>query len=140
MIVTPCGARGIRKPKARACACPTHDVGADELVNTGTTGHFHCTQLQDISVDLFSAMLAWNLAATEQVLGAALPDSTRATLRANVHRRVLAPFLAMRAGHMTTMPWWTFSNNWNAVCLAGVTGAALGLVAARIRIVCQALP
>ena len=84
-----------------------------------------------VDIDLFSAMLAWNLAAADHVLGSGLPNAVREALRANVHRRVLAPFLEMIAGRATAIPWWNHTNNWNAVCLAGVTGAALALVPER---------
>ena len=52
---------------------------------------------------------------------------TRRLIRENVGRRVLQPFRDMVEGRRPEIYWLHVQNNWNAVCLAGVTGAALAL-------------
>lgn len=108
----------------------------------------HDTQLKNFNgeiteVDLVSSALAWNLALTDYLLGERLRPTVRRTLRAHVTRRVLEPYRAMINGQSPAvfthghrapsraMFWLTGSNNWNAVCLAGVTGAALALIESR---------
>ena len=48
-------------------------------------------------------------------------------VRENVQRRVLQPFRDMVQGRRPEIHWLRATHNWNAVCLAGVTGAALAL-------------
>jgi len=49
-------------------------------------------------------------------------------IRENVERRVLQPFRDMTEGRRKEIFWLRATHNWNAVCLSGVTGAALALV------------
>ncbi|MGD9498806.1 MAG: hypothetical protein AB7Y46_21105, partial [Armatimonadota bacterium] len=81
-----------------------------------------------IDIDLASSALAWHLATTAWLLGERLSAQTRALIRANVHERVLEPFRAMCCGEREPNGWLHTTNNWNAVCLAGVTGAALAQI------------
>ncbi|MFN4211093.1 MAG: heparinase II/III family protein, partial [Devosia sp.] len=75
-------------------------------------------------VDLAAAMTALDLAEMDYLIGDALSPSLRARLRSEIDRRTVAPFLE-RNDH-----WWLHStpdrqvNNWTAVCVAGVVGAA----------------
>jgi hypothetical protein len=106
---------------ASLCAEPTwvwsaHDPGLQNL--TGRT----------INIDLGSSALAWELALTDWLLGDRLAPETRRVIRDNVSRRVLDPYRAMNAGTRKADSWLAANHNWNAVCLAGVTGAALALV------------
>jgi hypothetical protein len=78
-----------------------------------------------VDVDLASSALAWNLATADWLLGDKLSPETRALIRENVRRRALDPCLAMVRGERNPNWWLLTTNNWNAVCLAGVTGAAL---------------
>ncbi|MBI5691683.1 MAG: hypothetical protein HZC55_16490 [Verrucomicrobia bacterium] len=82
-----------------------------------------------ISIDLFSSALAWNLASVDYALGARLPAEIRALLRRELERRIFAPFRRMIAGEQPRH-WLNYHNNWNSVCLAGVTGTALALLEA----------
>lgn len=82
-------------------------------------------------IDLFSSAVGWNLATADWLLGDRLSASARRKLRENVVRRVIAPYQEMIAGTRERNGWITVTNNWNAVCLAGVTGAALALVESR---------
>ena len=81
-----------------------------------------------IDIDLASSALAWNLATAHYLLGDKLSQRTRELIRDNVRRRILDPYVAMVKGERTPNWWMQTTNNWNAVCLAGVTGAALALV------------
>lgn len=79
---------------------------------------------QTIEIDLGAAMLGWDLATAQWLLGDALAPATRQLLAENLRRRIFEPF---RAGVQTGEPalfWLTANHNWNAVCLAGVNGAA----------------
>lgn len=84
-----------------------------------------------ITVDLWSSALAWDLALTDYLLADRMPADTRKRLRAEIQRKVLQPYFDMI--HLRrTVDWWLVgTNNWNAVCLAGVTGAALTLAESR---------
>ncbi len=90
----------------------------------------HDTKLENfngktIDIDLVSSALAWNLSIADYLLGDRLSATAREQLRENVKRRVLVPFRDMYTGKRPKNWWMTTTNNWNAVCLAGVTGAGL---------------
>ena len=86
---------------------------------------------EQIDIDLASSALGWNLAMADYLLGGKLGTETRKLIRDNVHRRVVQPYLDMVAGKRGKNWWMNGTNNWNAVCLAGVTGSALTLVESR---------
>lgn len=81
-----------------------------------------------IDIDLFSSEYAWQLATANWLLGERLSPQTREMIRANVSERVLEPFRAMYSGEREPNGWLHVTSNWNAVCLAGVTGAALAQI------------
>ncbi len=91
-------------------------------------GNFNGTQTD---IDLFSSATAWNLATADYLLGDRLSAATRARIRENVSRRVLEPYRAMFTGQREPNGWLRTTNNWNAVCLAGVTGTALAQIEER---------
>jgi hypothetical protein len=76
------------------------------------------------TVDLAAAMTGLDLAELDYLLGDTLSPSLRARLRSETERRTITPFLT-RNDH-----WWLHTtpakqvNNWTAVCVAGVVGAA----------------
>lgn len=76
------------------------------------------------TLDLAAAMTALDMAETDHLLGDRLSPEARARLRTETDRRAIAPFLE-RNDH-----WWLHTtplkqvNNWTAVCVAGVVGAA----------------
>jgi hypothetical protein len=84
--------------------------------------NFH-GQARDI--DLFSSELACELANAAWLLGDSLGADTRKQIDQNVRGRVLDPFREMVTGKRKPIWWITGKNNWNAVCLANVLGAAL---------------
>ena len=84
-----------------------------------------------VDIDLFSSAAGWHLATADYLLGDKLGPATRGKIRENVARRILDPYRAMLAGTREKNGWLATTNNWNAVCLAGVTGAALAQAASR---------
>ena len=84
-------------------------------------------------VDLGAADLADNLAEALYLLGDKLPATTRSHVLNEMERHVFAP---MRSSFSTggkpsdhNGNWWLYADmNWNAVCLKGVTGAALAVL------------
>ncbi|MHC4250818.1 MAG: hypothetical protein ACYS9X_16960 [Planctomycetota bacterium] len=86
---------------------------------------------KSVDIDLRSAAMGWTLATAHWLLGDRLPSQTRRLIRDECRRRVLVPFRDMAEGRRRRNWWMNTTNNWNAVCLAGVTGTALALVDAR---------
>ena len=86
---------------------------------------------KEIDIDLFSSAMAWNFATADYLLGDKLSPAARQQLRDNVRRRVLDPYRAMLSDARKPNWWMTCTNNWNAVCLAGVTGAGLAQIEGR---------
>jgi hypothetical protein len=80
-----------------------------------------------VEIDLRASAMAWELATADYLLGDKLPPETRRLLRDNVQRRVFQPYRDMVQGRRPEIQWLRAPHNWNAVCLAGVTGAALAL-------------
>lgn len=99
----------------RTWVYPAHD---------GNLGSFYG---RTTNVDLRATAVAWELATAAQLLGDKLSPATRTLIRANVQRRVLQPIRDMVEGRRAELGWLRATHNWNAVCLAGVTGAALAL-------------
>lgn len=96
----------------RSWVLPAHDRNLDNFNGSYT-------------VDLVSSATAWMLATIDSVLGDKLSPEIRKELDEQLEVRCFKPF---RSHILTGKPslWWVRGiNNWNAVCLAGVTGAAL---------------
>jgi len=83
---------------------------------------------ETVEMDLGAAMLAWDLATARWLLGNQLAPATRQLIAEHLQRRIVAPFRAMLAGRAPRIFWLEATHNWNAVCLAGVTGTALATV------------
>jgi beta-glucanase (GH16 family) len=83
-----------------------------------------------VTIDLSSSALAWNLATADNLLGDKLSTATRALIRKEIQWRIFEPYHRMVEGKQSRY-WLTAEHNWNSVCLAGVTGAALALLDAR---------
>ncbi|MBP6964555.1 MAG: heparinase II/III family protein [Armatimonadetes bacterium] len=80
---------------------------------------------EDVTIDLASSAVAWNLAMTDWMLGSRLRPEVLVELRRKVRSRVVKPYLDMIRGKREANFWVRATHNWNAVCLAGVTGAGL---------------
>ena len=100
---------------AKSWVLPAHDRG--NRIWKGET----------ISIDLVSALLGWRLAVVSRTVEGALDPELIQELNRQIHARVLTPFRDMLDGKRKADSWLTARTNWNAVCLAGVTGAALAL-------------
>jgi hypothetical protein len=100
----------------RTWVAPAHDRSLDDFYGRA------------ITIDLISSALAWDLATADHLLGDRLSGDVRRLIRREAERRVLGPYRDMVLGNRRAMWWMRTTNNWNAVCLSGVTGAALALV------------
>ncbi len=76
-------------------------------------------------VELSAARFAQSLAQAVYLLDDKLSPSTIAGVKEEINSRVLMPILATINGQNNDHGWLTATNNWNAVCLAGITIAAL---------------
>ncbi|MDP6635522.1 MAG: heparinase II/III family protein [Phycisphaerae bacterium] len=84
-----------------------------------------------IDIDLASSYVGWELATAKYLLGDKLSAKTRKLIDANLRKRIFDPYMAMVSGKRRANWWLSTTNNWNAVCLAGVTGAALANIESR---------
>lgn len=101
----------------RSWVMPAHDSSLSNFKNTL------------ITVDLGSSARGWMLANALYWLGDRLPQTVRDRVRGEIQRRVLDPYLASLRSGSTRGNWWIRgTNNWNAVCNAGVVGTALAMV------------
>jgi len=81
-----------------------------------------------IDIDLWVAGNSWELATVHYWLGKKLNPEVRTLLEKELLRRCFEPFRsAVRTGKPKLF-WMTATHNWNAVCLAGVSGAALAVL------------
>jgi len=97
------------------------------VAHDGNLANFNKKQ---ITIDLYSSALAWNLATADNLLGDKLSPETRGLIRQEIQWRIFEPFHRMVEGKQSRY-WLTAEHNWNSVCLAGVTGAALALLDSR---------
>jgi hypothetical protein len=95
---------------------PAHD---------GNLENFHGT---NVTIDLRAAAVGWELATARYWLGEKLSPATRELIGTELERRIFTPFTGMITAGKPGMRWIIADNNWNAVCLAGVVGAALTAV------------
>jgi hypothetical protein len=100
----------------RTWVMPAHDT---RLTN------FHG---KTVDIDLGSSTFAWSLATADYLLADKLSPEIRRTIRQNLHQRIFEPYRNMVTGKRQKNWWMTGTNNWNAVCLAAVTGAALAVL------------
>ncbi len=84
-----------------------------------------------VDIDLGSSALAWSLATADYLLADKLSPETRLLIRNNLDRRIFQPYSDMVSGKRKKNWWMTGTNNWNAVCLASVTGSALAVIDSR---------
>lgn len=85
------------------------------------------------TVDLASASFSHDLAQALFLLDDKLSGSLRQKIRRELERRTFRPLLKTLRTRNPYHWWLKGTNNWNAVCLAGVTGAALAAIPDRER-------
>jgi hypothetical protein len=95
---------------------PAHDRGLKNFYGT------------ERDIDLASSALSWDLATADYWLGDKLDAGLRKLVRSELERRCFAPFRGYVLKGKPNLWWATGTNNWNAVCLAGVAGAALAIL------------
>ncbi len=100
---------------------PAHDI---------SLANFHG---KIIEIDLRAAAKASLLSTIDYWLAAKLSEKTRKLIHTELERRIFAPFESMVRHGKPRMWWLTGTNNWNAVCLAGVVGAATTTIEDRQR-------
>jgi len=81
-----------------------------------------------IDIDLGSSALGWSLATADYLLADKLSPKIRRLIRNNLGRRIIEPYQDMVLGKRKKNWWMTGTNNWNAVCLASVTGSSLAVL------------
>jgi hypothetical protein len=101
--------------RERTWVYPAHDGKLDNFYG------------RTVEADLRATAVGWELGTADYLLGDTLLPATRRLIRENVGRRVLQPFRDMVDGRRKEIFWLHATHNWNAVCLAGTTGAALAL-------------
>ncbi len=79
-------------------------------------------------IDLASAALSWDLATADFWLADKLSPEVRKLLRSELERRTFASYEGMIKTGKPAQWWVETTSNWNAVCMAGVTGAALAVL------------
>jgi len=83
---------------------------------------------KQIDIDLGSAMFGWDLATIDTMLDDKLSSQIKKVIRENLEKRIYTPFKGMVTANRKKNWWLTTTNNWNAVCLAGVIGSALPII------------
>jgi hypothetical protein len=84
-------------------------------------------------IDLGAANLNWQLATANYWLGEKLSPVTRQLVADQLELRCFQPFTGMVMEGVPRRWWLNSVHNWNAVCLAGVTGTALAQIESRPR-------
>lgn len=87
----------------------------------------------ETNIELGASLFAWNLATVRYWLGDKLSLDTRKLIDAELERRIFTPFASGIKSGKPHLWWLTYKNNWNSVCLSGVTGAALTTIESRER-------
>jgi hypothetical protein len=100
----------------RTWVMPAHDGGLSNFKGTS------------IDIDLGSSMLAWSLGTADYLLDEKIKPEVRRLIRDNLEKRIFEPYTDMAQGKRAKNWWMTTTNNWNAVCLGGVTGSALAVI------------
>ena len=84
-----------------------------------------------ITIELRTADIAWLMGELLWVMGDKLSPEVRAMMEDRTRKWVIEPHLENLRGKRAPEWWYTGTNNWNAVCLAGTTGAVLSMVESR---------
>lgn len=100
---------------------PAHDRGLDNFKG------------KVVQIDLNSSAVSWELAIACAWLGDALDLEVRDLVARELERRTFEPFERHARTGAPKLFWTTVDHNWNAVCHAGVVGAALAAIDSRDR-------
>ena len=101
----------------RSWILPAHDASLDVFY-----GKKH-------EVDLVAAAFVHELAETLYFLDDKISEPVRQEVIDSMYTRAFNPVKdALQTGQGYTFNWFNNTNNWNAVCLAGVTSAAVGVI------------
>ena len=95
---------------------PAHDGGLRNFKGTA------------VDIDLGSSRVGWDIAMVDYLLGNKLSPAIRTLIRQNLDRRIFTPYRDMIEGRIKENGWLRVTQNWNAVCHAGVVGAALAQI------------
>lgn len=79
-------------------------------------------------IDLASSALSWDLATADFWLADKLNPEVRKLLRGELERRTFASYEGMIKTGKPVQWWVNTTSNWNAVCMACVTGAGLAIL------------
>ncbi len=79
-------------------------------------------------IDLEAAELSWELAIAVHLLKDKFSPDLINLVKENLNKRIFSPYKRMVNGEINENWWMRGTNNWNAVCLAGVTGSALTIL------------
>lgn len=79
-------------------------------------------------IELSAANYASHIAQTLYLLGEKLNPEIKARAKAELYTRIFKPFMHTFAKQSNDHYWLTVTHNWNAVCLSGVTIAALTVI------------
>ena len=85
-------------------------------------------QGKSMAIDLHSSDLTWKMATACYWLGDKLSADVRQLVRRELQRRTFDPYLDAVLRNGRGAYWHACTNNWNAVCTAGVVGAAMAMV------------
>jgi hypothetical protein len=83
---------------------------------------------QTVEIDLGAAELGLDMATAAWLLGDRLSPATRKLIGENLERRIFGPYRDAVHGVRKEFWWMHGNNNWNAVCQASITGAALAAI------------
>lgn len=100
----------------KSWSLPAHDKNKQNLEGRNYT------------VDLGGSGFAQNVAQAVYLLNDKLTPALRAEVLSQMDKHVFTPVLKSVATGNKDSYWLTVTSNWNSVCLAGVTGAALAII------------
>ena len=82
---------------------------------------------KNVEIDLASSLMGWRLATVLGLFRKDLSPAAALRLQQELNRRILDPFYRISIGKRAPFWWMKRKMNWNAVCLAGITGTILAV-------------
>ena len=82
---------------------------------------------KNVEIDLASSLMGWRLATVLALFRKDLSPEVSRCLEQELNRRIVDPFDQISIGKRAPFWWMTRKMNWNAVCLAGITGTILAV-------------